>query len=260
MSEPAEESGAQLLARLVSICRPQINGLDKILFPNGGPFPKEITEISGDVGLGKTTLLMHIMAKVILPLEYGGRDGMVLLLLTEHNFDSDKFIGILQNSIDGCKSMNASEADIVQLSLQNITIQRCFDEMQFELAIYNLDKILSESNRYCLLALDNVGAFYNASEAQRQGHSLYTKDIVKRLRRVIIDYHLALVYTKPAYFYQKSTMNRLENVNYFLELIDDTDESTEDSCFICKVSIARTNETILWKYEFDVNGFIEWKK
>lgn len=286
MSEPAEESGAQLLARLVSVCRPQINYLDTRIFPNKGPFPKEIVEISGDVGLGvdfflflssmrrndflfvfkigKTTLLMHVMAKVVLPLAYGGKDGMVLLLLTESCFDLEKFIGILQNHIDECKTTHATETDattdIMTTAMQNLTIQRCFDEMHFELAIYKLDNILAESNRYCLLALDSIGAFYNTSAAQRNGHMIYMKDILTRLQRVIKDYHLALVYTKPAYFLQKSTVNRTERVNYFLELINEGDNELEDSCFVYKLDIPRMKQTFSRKYGFDVNGFIEWKE
>lgn len=53
----------------------------------------------GDVGVGKTTLLMHIMARVILPLDCGGKDGMVLFLLTDHNFDLTKFIAVIEKYI-----------------------------------------------------------------------------------------------------------------------------------------------------------------
>lgn len=264
MSEPTEESAAQLVARVVSACRPQINILDSKIFPNHGPFPKEIVEISGDVGVGKTTLLMHIMARTILPIEYEGKDGRVIFILTEHNsFDSNKFDCVLEKCIGDCSTSNASETITLneQALLQNFTIIRCFDETQFELAIYNLDQLLSESNRYCLLAVDNIGAFYYTSKAEKAGHSAYMKDILKRLRRVINDYHLVLVYTKPAYFVQKSTSYRMENVNYFMELVDgEAGNETEDADLVYKVDIPKTNQIFSRKYEFDVNGCIEWKE
>lgn len=268
MTEPAEESAAQLVARVVSACRPQINILDSKIFPNHGPFPKEIVEISGDVGAGKTTLLMHIMAKTILPIECGGKDGRVVFILTEHNsFDSNKFDCVLEKCIGDGTTSNAQSEMISALNeqtlLQNFTIIRCFDEIQLELAIYNLDQLLSESNRYCLLALDNIGAFYyTSSKAEKKGgYSAYMKDVLNRLRRVINDYHLVLVYTKPAYFVQKSSSsNRMDNVNYFMELIDGAGCEAEDGDLVYRVDIPRTNRVFSRKYEFDVDGCIEWKE
>lgn len=259
MSEPAEESGCQLLARLVSLRRPQISQLDSTIFPNNGPFAKEIVEISGDVGLGKTTLLMHIMSKVILPLDCGGKDGMVLFLLTDHNFDLEKFISVLNKYIYEHVTSNERAADILNAALENINIQRCFDETQFELAIYDSHRILSESDRYCFLALDSIGAFYHTSKAQENGHTLYMKDVLTRLRLVITDYNLTLVYTKPAYFVQKHTLHQVHTINYFFKLTDDTADGTEDSNLVYKVDIPKKNEIFTRKYEFDVDGCIEWK-
>lgn len=259
MSDPAEESGAQLLARLSSICRPQINNLDVNIFPNHGLIPKEIVEISGDVGLGKTTLLMHIIAKTVLPVECGGKDGQVICLLTEHNFDLEKFVDVLNKCFGECTTVatNESETDLLATSLQNLTVQRCFDETEFELAIHNLHRMLLENNRYCLIAVDNIGAFYYTKPDKSQ--TVYMNDVLTRLQLVISDYHLALVFTKPAYFSRKSIIKRTECVKYFLELIDRSNDETDDVDLVYKVDIPVENVTVFRKYEFDVNGCIEWK-
>lgn len=260
MSEPVEESGAQLIARLMSTSRPKMEHLDSNIFPTDGPKPKEIVEISGDVGVGKTTLLMHIMARVILPLDCGGKDGMVLFLLTDHNFDLAKFIAVLEKYICEHEISNERAMDILNASLHNINMQRCFDETQFELAIFDSHRILSESNRYCLLALDSIGAFYYTSKDQKSGDMHYMTVVLTKLQLIINSYKLALVYTKPAYFVQKTTLNRVESVQYFLELVDKTANGTENSNFVYKVDIPKKNQIISRKYGFDVNGCIEWKE
>lgn len=265
MSQFSLESGAQLLARLSSSCRPELSNLDSTIFPNNGPFSKEIVEIAGDVGLGKTTLLMHIMARVILPLDYGGKDGMILLLMTEHNFDFHKFVCVLEKYICQCdKPLEASETDVLTTSLQNITVQRCFDETQFELAILKLHRMLPESNRYCMVALDSIGAFYYTSHGSnghgKMSQTFYMKNVLRNLKFVVEDYNLSLVYTKPSYFVEKSTLDTMPKVNYFVELIDKNANETENADFVYKVDIPRINQIMSRKYVFDVNGCIEWKK
>ncbi|KAG4077484.1 hypothetical protein HA402_002911 [Bradysia odoriphaga] len=259
MTDPAEESGAQLLARLASVLRPQLNDLDPFIFPNQGLFPNEIAEIAGDSGLGKTALLMHIMARVILPVEYGGKNGQTYFLLTEHNFDMDRFIWVLNKYISEATISTEpfeSESDVLETSLQNLTIQRCFDETQFELAIYNLHKVLQESSRYCLLAVDNIGAFYHTPKNQEKGQPFYMKEVLTKLRLVVNQHHVSLVYTKPAYFTLKSVRNITEIVNYFLKLTE-----MEDSSMVYEVECKSqdTSQKCLRKYEFDMNGCIEWK-
>lgn len=258
MMDPAEESGAQLIARLSSVRRPQLNDLDPYIFPNHGLFPNEIAEIAGDSGLGKTTLLMHIMAKVILPVEYGGKNGRTYFLLTEHNFDMDTFVCVLNKCIADAPISTEpfdSETDILTATLQNLTIQRCFDETQFELSIYNLHKVLQES-RYCLLAIDNIGAFYHTKKNQERGQPFYMKDVLTKLRLVINQYQVSLVYTKPSYFPLKPMRNIAEMVNYFLKLSEE-----EDSSMVYEVEYKGHDviQKCSREYEFDASGCIEWK-
>lgn len=255
MADPAEESGAQLLARLSSKDRPQLNNLDPYIFPNHGLFPNEIAEIAGDSGSGKTVLLMHIMAKVILPLEYGGRNGQTYFLLTEHNFDMERFTWVLNKYIAETPTATErfeSELEVIEASLQNLTIQRCYNETHLDLAVYNLHRVLQSSDRYSLLAVDNIGAFYHTPKNQAKGQPIYMKELLTKLQLIIRDNNVSLVYTKPAYFPLKTMGKCKEIVNYFLKLTE-----TEDSLMVYEVEYK--SEKCLRKYEFDVNGCIDWK-
>lgn len=86
---------------------------------------------------------------------------------------------------------------------------------------------------------------------------VYMKEVIQRLKRIIKDNYLVLVYTKPAYF-SRETLNRIKNVDYFLELIDKGNETNSHLEYM--VDIPKLNQRISFQYEFDVNGTIEWKK
>lgn len=265
MSQLALETGAQLVARLTSSCRPQIQNLDSIIFPNHGPYPKEVVEISGDTDVGKTTLLMHIMAKLILPSEYGGKNGRVLIFLTDYNFDMEKLVCILEKLINendqtATKTLNETNIyNVITTSLQNITFQRCFDETQFELGLLGLDELLSNNNQYCLLAIDSIGAFYWTSRKEKFGIKFNMKDFFQRLTRFAHQYHLVVIYTKPAYFPCNCNFNGTAIADYLLELIRHDDVSM-DSHFVYKIYIRKTNQTVLHNYKFDEEGIIIWTK
>lgn len=86
-------------------------------------------------------------------------------------------------------------------------------------------------------------------------YSSYMKDVLQRLKRIIHENHLTLVYTKPAYFFRE-TVNKMESVNYFIELVDKGNEMNLEY----NLDIPKLNQRISLKYAFDVYGCIEWKK
>lgn len=264
MSEPCEESGAQLVARLSSMGRPDLNRLDEKIFPNSGLQPNDIVEISGDVGLGKTTLMMEIIAKTILPLECGGKNGQVVLLLTEHNFDLEKLINVMNKCVGECftdSEVHESEIEFLRTSLLNLTIQRCFHETHFELAIQDLHTILRGNHRLCLLAVDNIGAYYYGVNTE-QNQTSYLNNWLEKFDIIVRDYHLAMVYTKPAYFVQKSTDKRTpKNLKYFLELVDKGNDSSTEVNLQFRIDIPTENIIRYRNYAFDcLTGCIEWNK
>lgn len=81
------ESGLQLLSRLSA--RPSLLHLDDVLFPDG-PKPGDVIQISGEVSVGKSMLLLKLLTKCLLPkeqesIQIGGLGAGVILIDTDHN-------------------------------------------------------------------------------------------------------------------------------------------------------------------------------
>lgn len=259
---------SHLAARLTSKLRPRIDNLNSKIFPNNGPYPREIAEISGETGVGKTTLLLEIMAKVILPTAYGGKDGMVLFLITENNFNISKLMAVMEKIIRNNGAVPNDLTDIIEVikkSLQNIMFRRCFNDQQLELGILKLDETFHNNNRYSLLAVDNIAAFYwmKVSDSNKIRMDIYTNDLLKKLIRVIDNHQLVLVYTKPAYYVSNSCSSSnsvSKRIDYLMQLIEKDDQSLDNVAnSVYKVQLPKYNKTFLYDYDFNSLG-INWLK
>lgn len=124
------------------------------------------------------------MAKIILSFKYGGKKGMVLFILTDHNIDisTSLYSYILRTFIN---DDSANVDDAITESLENIKIQRRFEELQYELTTYQLDDTFSTNDRYCLLRLDSIGTFCWMSNKMQS----YMDNVLRRLIRVVDDYN-----------------------------------------------------------------------
>lgn len=69
----ATECGINLYTRLQSKKRATIENLSPEIIPSYGPRPGEIVEISGRSCAGKTIHLMELIARTIIPVEFGGK-------------------------------------------------------------------------------------------------------------------------------------------------------------------------------------------
>lgn len=78
------ECGVKLLTRLLSKKRPAIVNLLPEIFSADSPKPGEILEISGESSSGKTICAMELIARTIIPVEYGGK----FISLIQYKFSS----------------------------------------------------------------------------------------------------------------------------------------------------------------------------
>lgn len=88
------ESGLQLLARLVN--RPDVSHIEPELFSNSDLKPRDVIELRGGPGSGKTLMVTHLLAKCILSREYGGTGAGAILINTDHHFQLTRLVAILE--------------------------------------------------------------------------------------------------------------------------------------------------------------------
>lgn len=239
------ESGLQLLSRLDD--RPLLTDFDKILFPSGGPFPKEVVEITGNTNTGKTILLTELIAKAILPLENGGHNAGVILLNTDHHFQIMKLVTALEKL---AKDVN-NISDVIQQSLKNLYILQCFDDVQFSVTIKRLDSILAENSNISMLALDSISAYYWSKQNLIKIDTYY-RNILKVLQNAVWEYKVTLFYTRPSYFFTKNSSDnfsdtpKLGYINYRALLDKVTNRITINT---------HSNNTCIYKYMISEKGF-----
>ncbi|ELT88440.1 hypothetical protein CAPTEDRAFT_151675 [Capitella teleta] len=163
------ESGAQLLARLGN--RPTLQNLDPTLLP-GGLQPKDVLELYGESGSGKTQSLLHWTAKCILPsswndLELNGLDAGVIFIDNDYHFNLIRLVGIMESTIiahcEAQKKENPTEADLEELiksSLSHLQLYHCSSSHQFAITLFSLESILGHQPETCVLMIDSISSFY----------------------------------------------------------------------------------------------------
>lgn len=224
MSNVSVESGIQLVARLSSIKRPILENVYTQIFPINRPRQGDIVEICGKSNVGKSFLLMEIMSKTILPIEFGGKNANVIFIQTDNNFQIFKFAAILEKHIT--ESGANADSEVIKKSLENVIFLQCYSLQELELTIVNLHSVFAENTKCGLLAWDSITAFYwlQCSEKRPIRLQTYVKDLVKRIKTVIEVYGVTFIYTKCMQtddYYQTDTSDLATNFKFDLKNVDD---------------------------------------
>lgn len=203
------ETGLQLFGRLVA--RPSLAGLEDTLFP-GGPGPKEVVEVGGDPGCGKTLLLTQMVARCVLPhiwegIETGGLATGVVLLDTDHHFQMYKLISMMESRMAGCGFTVTQLEEIVKDSLGRLTVYEVADSRQLVATLFSAQTVVSTRTDIGLVLLDSVCAFYwhDAMTAGTKKMDVYAKNTLKTVQKALGDFKGVIVYTRPSYFHTKAS-------------------------------------------------------
>ncbi|CAH1785704.1 unnamed protein product [Owenia fusiformis] len=142
------ESGFQVLARLGA--RPDISRLDTILFPDGLS-QRQVIELFGGEGTGKTEMLMYLIVRCILPktwngLHIGGLGIGVVFLDTDYHFSILRLATILETHLTkAVQQNNAMKCE--NNTLKNDTIKFNTNQENENLHDANGDKITGITNQ-----------------------------------------------------------------------------------------------------------------
>lgn len=276
MAGCSAESGAQLVARLSSVQRTSLENFYAPIFQQSDrPKQKQIVEIAGESGVGKTTLLVEMIGKTILPLKFGGKSAAVLFLLTDTNFQMLKFITIMEKHIrlymiSTCITEN--EVDLHQIivnSLNNIVFIKCYSADEFEITLFNLRNTLTANVRYSLLAIDTIGSFYWLQKPTVDTPILrmdtYVQQLVTRIRKITEECGVLFMYTRLSIGAASQKMKGVPvtTVTYRIELAANekstsaaADKTTPMPDYYANVTLGQ-NERFVYAYSIDGCG-INW--
>lgn len=149
----------KLLGRITTSC----SELDDIL--GGGISCKEVTEIGGVPGIGKTQLGIQLAVNVQIPMDYGGLQGKAVYIDTEGSFmveralqiaeacleDMREYHGFLKRDLQACQ-VNMQPKDF----LENIFYFRVCSYTE-QIAVVNyLEKFISEHKDVKVVIIDSI--------------------------------------------------------------------------------------------------------
>ncbi|GAV78650.1 Rad51 domain-containing protein [Cephalotus follicularis] len=147
------------LIRITTSCA----DLDKIL--GGGINCKEVTEIGGVPGIGKTQMGIQLAVNVQIPLDFGGLGGKAIYIDTEGSFMVERALQIAEACIEDmseysgflCKDFQAGQVKLQPKDiLENIYYFRiCSYTEQIALVNY-LEKFVSERKDVKVIIVDSV--------------------------------------------------------------------------------------------------------
>ena len=220
-----------MLARLGA--RPDITSLESALFSSGLQ-QKDVVELYGDEGTGKTQMLIHFITRCLLPakwkdVEIGGFNAGVALVDTGYHFSMIRLISVMDHTVrkhvlrtkmnlkkqilvysDSSPFTEPSDEDIESLikqSLGKLHVVKCNSSAQFVLSLYSLDSLFGNQPDICLLVIDSISAFYwidrsNGAENYSAQESNQRR-VCHAITKLKEDYNIVTIVTKPAIFQKK---------------------------------------------------------
>lgn len=178
--------------------RPTIESIGIDIFPDGGPTPMSLVEISGRPNSGKTAVLSEIMARCLPPTYFSGRYCDVIFLNLDHKLSIPNFVkNIKRIIVDSGEPSTLHEVDsVVESCLDSIQIINCFSSEEFDLAIESLEDILLANRNVALVAIDNIEAFYwNDVHKKLVRMSTHYNRHVRKLKNICEAHKISCVYT-----------------------------------------------------------------
>lgn len=240
------ETAAQLIARISSKNRPSLQNLLPEILPRHGPQEKQIIEISGESNVGKTILLMELIALTVLPVTYGGKGAEAIVIDTNSNFSAssvllrvlEKYIlhnRIVAHSDADTEDLHAATANVEELVLETmkrIWIFTCYTADVFDVILASsIAELLTTRDRISLIAIDSIATFY-WSETAKIRMDTFLRQKLQILRSINQKFRTVCAYTKPAHFGTKKT----ENVDIRIELTEKGDGIHFQAVCCCKES------------------------
>lgn len=184
------------------------------LFPNNAPAPKSLIEISGAPGTGKSIVLQELMARALLMNTYSGYNYHVLFLDLTHKFHLNGFIAFLENLMK--RDIDSSHQPVenrLTTCCESLICLDCYSSEQFEFVFEEFDDLLSNGNRFSLIAIDGLDSFY-WDECINPLHYI---NLLQSLKILCQQHNICCAYTVDEIYVAQKAM---EPTSFFHPLID----------------------------------------
>ncbi|CAN6465315.1 unnamed protein product [Victoria cruziana] len=173
---------------------------DKIL--GGGIHCKELTEIGGVPGIGKTQLGMQLSINVQIPVKYGGLGGKAIYIDTEGSFMTERVHQIADACINDIgygaavqrEHFQPSEERIdVNFFLENILYFRICSYTEQIAVVNNLDNFIAAQDNVRIIVIDSITFHFRQQFDDLALRTRILGSMVLKLMKIANKYKLAVV-------------------------------------------------------------------
>ncbi|KAK7089012.1 DNA repair protein RAD51 homolog 3-like isoform X1 [Littorina saxatilis] len=146
----------QNLPSIVTFCAK----LDGVL--GGGVTLRQVTEICGAPGVGKTQMCIQLAVDASIPEELGGAGGEAVYIDTEGSFIVERVADIAMATADHCHRMAASADDVdignytMETILAGIHYFRCHDHIELLATIHLLTTFVQKHPKVRVIVVDSI--------------------------------------------------------------------------------------------------------
>ncbi|KAI8545349.1 hypothetical protein RHMOL_Rhmol07G0033100 [Rhododendron molle] len=174
--------------------------LDKIL--GGGIACKEVTEIGGVPGIGKTQLGIQLAVNVQIPVDFGGLGGKAIYIDTEGSFMVERALQIAEACVEDMSEYHEFVRKNFQLSqvqvqpkdfLKNIFYFRICSYTEQIAVINYLEKFISEHNDVKVVIIDSVTFHFRQDFEDMALRTRLLSGMALKLMKLANKYSLAVV-------------------------------------------------------------------
>ncbi|GAU98542.1 Rad51c XRCC2 [Ramazzottius varieornatus] len=197
-----EESGVELFVGLSQ--RADVSRIIPLLFTDGTFGKNGILEINGRFGSGKSILLLEIVTRCILDVEFGGCGAEVVFFDILNQMNIHRLGNLLQFRIRE-KTQNPSSIEKVLFqSLSRLKIKRAYSTALLFVELYRLEQSLNRGERTALICMDNITAFYwlarHQSPASPPNHNQFFLKLAAVISRISRQSGIPFIVTRQILF------------------------------------------------------------
>ena len=177
----------------------------------------EVVELYGDPNVGKTELLLHLVASCVLPAAAGGLARPALFFDHDCRLDLHRLRRVLQHRLGACVrgvggagvasgAQQQQQQQQLDASLSRVHVYRCHSSFEVVATLAHLrggPLLRAGGGTAALLALDGLGAFHwqdKRTEAVAGTGPALLSQVAEAVARTIAATPIAVVATKPCLF------------------------------------------------------------
>lgn len=216
------ESGVQLFSRVNR--KTFLEDINPALFPDGGPHPNQVIEITGNPQIDKNDLLIDFIVKSILPSKYNKewKGSAAILINTEFQINLLKIIKVIETLIIKC-NVTDSKKVIIENALKNLIIFNCYTLEELQVTFYYLEKIIQCNEHVNLVVIDNIAAHFwistmNSPDTKSYYH--HSSKMFEILHNVIKSLQVLLIFVRHERTAKRKKFNNKIDFRIDVEKVD----------------------------------------